>query len=142
MEYYEMLTPGYESRVQGSSPYQLRHTQLKRAVDEAGARFRAADPKLNEARAALLAAVAVSVDAQKNHGNVASVYVDLIRESNTRSPRFATDLPACTEELDAALATAYADFAAARKEYDNALCASCEANKAFGQHEGMGLMAR
>jgi len=136
-----MLTPGYDSRVQGYSPYQALHTKLKRAVDEAGARFRAADPKLNEARAALLEAVTASVDAQKSHGNIASVYVELIRHSNARFS-FATAVPACTEELDAVLAAAFAAFAAARKEYDEAAFASREANKAFGQHEGKGLMAR
>ncbi len=131
-----MLTPGHQSRVQGYNPADLSHTALKRAVDEAGARFREAEPKLNKARVALLEAVSASVYAQGMHGNVATVYVELARAANLRSPENATDVPACTEELDAALAAAFATFAAARKEYDDAAFASREANKAFGQHLG------
>jgi hypothetical protein len=132
-----MLTPGYDSRVQGFNPTDVYHRVLKTAVDEAGARFRAADSRLNEARVALLEAVTASVEAQKKHGNVATIYVELIRVGNAKSPERASAVPACTEELDAVLAAAFAEFAAARKEYDDASFASREANKAFGQFLGV-----
>jgi hypothetical protein len=133
LELQEMLTPGHASRVHGFNHTDVYHNVLKLAVDEAGARFWAADSRLNEARAALLEAVTASVDAQKKYGNVATIYVELIRVGNTVKPERAAEVPACTEELDAVSAAAFAEFAAARKEYDDASFASREANKAFGQ---------
>lgn len=131
-----MYTPGYEGRGQGLSAVDVQHIKLKRVVDEAGARFREAGPKLDEARNALLAAVTAAVEAQKAHGNVATYYAQLIREGNERHPEFAKEVPACTEELDAEVMAAAATFVLARKEYDDASFASREANKAFGQHLG------
>ena len=131
-----MLTPGYEGRVQGFGAVDVAHAKLNHARFAANDRFLAAGPKLDEARTALLEAVSASVGAQQGHGNVAAYYAQLIRDQNERAPESAMDVPHCTEELDAVVATVFATFAAARKEYDDASLANREAQGAFGKHLG------
>ena len=130
------MTDFNRTGVQGFGHYEARRKQLKYAVDQAALRVKEAEPKLNEAREAAFIALATTQNAFDTFGNVAISYRDLTAATAKQYRENPVTIPACTEELDAAAFAAVAEFVAARKEYDEAVVASREANRQFGQHEG------